>query len=543
MSISALNHLLSWTTVYAANQLNMYQLSPFQSHVLPLLVRPLVNYSEKIINKEKMPHFIVGVGGEGCGKCHAINTPLLMANGTLKLVQQVRLGDLLMGDDGSPRQVLSLAKGKDVLVKLQTLMLGKGAATKGPSYDLNLDHILCCQTRWYGQRLHPQSITLHRFHFLSCSWTSRSFTSLEAAYQYMDVMEPEFVVQVSVKHYLALPPYLQRQLMGYRKSIDTFFPGSTSSSSSSSPLLHHRPSQDMEEGLDPYVVGFYLASVSSASSSFSSPSFTSPPTPFVTSSSCLCTSLNGRFLSKVCTYLKVHGGWRRRRRRRRPRHISTFFSFENVKKTKLNKRKMKRKDEAVPSTLLVPTSFLTLLKKCGVVHHLLIPQFLKCHHRSIRLQVLAGLLDAQGQYLPRHHGFCLTLFHSRLVLDVLYLARSLGWVAYLLKKNIKKSNLTSVLKTKLGGRGGDRRGRRFPVDPKNMEMRTQKKGSWKDGKSMDVNVDLTLKLDEKESTMKFTGSHYFKAWDSSTCFSSSSDKHKRKKKDKKSKKEKRKKKK
>ncbi|KAI9221745.1 hypothetical protein BC828DRAFT_397252 [Blastocladiella britannica] len=65
---NAPNHLLSWTTVYAANSFGIYRLTPLQSHLLPLFVRPLVQYSERIINKEKMPHLILAVGEGGSGK-------------------------------------------------------------------------------------------------------------------------------------------------------------------------------------------------------------------------------------------------------------------------------------------------------------------------------------------------------------------------------------------------------------------------------------------------------------------------------------------
>ena len=41
--------------------------------------------------------------GLGSGKCHAKNTPIMMSDGTIKLVQNIEVGDLLMGDDSKPR--------------------------------------------------------------------------------------------------------------------------------------------------------------------------------------------------------------------------------------------------------------------------------------------------------------------------------------------------------------------------------------------------------------------------------------------------------
>ena len=37
--------------------------------------------------------------GLGTGKCHAVDTPILMFDGSIKLVQDIQVGDYLMGDD------------------------------------------------------------------------------------------------------------------------------------------------------------------------------------------------------------------------------------------------------------------------------------------------------------------------------------------------------------------------------------------------------------------------------------------------------------
>ena len=50
----------------------------------------------------------------GSGKCHGINTPILMADESVKLVQDIIPGDRLMGDDGTPRNVLNINKGNEL---------------------------------------------------------------------------------------------------------------------------------------------------------------------------------------------------------------------------------------------------------------------------------------------------------------------------------------------------------------------------------------------------------------------------------------------
>ena len=71
----------------------------------------------------------------GTGKCHAKDTGLLMYDGTIKRVQDVQVGDLLMGDDSKPRRVLSLASGTDMMYDV--------IPSDGHTYTVNSEHILC----------------------------------------------------------------------------------------------------------------------------------------------------------------------------------------------------------------------------------------------------------------------------------------------------------------------------------------------------------------------------------------------------------------
>lgn len=73
----------------------------------------------------------------GVGKCLGINTPILMYDGSIKAVQDVVVGDLLMGDDDTPRTVLSLARGREDLYKVYQSGL-EGSL----DYVVNKSHIL-----------------------------------------------------------------------------------------------------------------------------------------------------------------------------------------------------------------------------------------------------------------------------------------------------------------------------------------------------------------------------------------------------------------
>jgi replicative DNA helicase len=70
----------------------------------------------------------------GMGKCLALGTKIVMFDGTLRNVEDVRVGDLLMGDDSTPRRVLSLARGRENMYWVRQ--------NKGDDYRVNESHIL-----------------------------------------------------------------------------------------------------------------------------------------------------------------------------------------------------------------------------------------------------------------------------------------------------------------------------------------------------------------------------------------------------------------
>jgi len=75
----------------------------------------------------------------GRGKCLGKNTPILMYDGTIKMVQNIEVGDIIMGDDSTPRNVLSLARGREKMYKIRDISSPKIDI----SYTVNASHILC----------------------------------------------------------------------------------------------------------------------------------------------------------------------------------------------------------------------------------------------------------------------------------------------------------------------------------------------------------------------------------------------------------------
>lgn len=68
------------------------------------------------------------------GKCEAVGTPVRMYDGTIKKVEDVAVGDLLMGIDSKPRRVVATRRGHDSLMY-------RIDQSRGDSYTVNSRHI------------------------------------------------------------------------------------------------------------------------------------------------------------------------------------------------------------------------------------------------------------------------------------------------------------------------------------------------------------------------------------------------------------------
>lgn len=73
------------------------------------------------------------VGEAPCG-CHVAGQEILMSDGSARLVEDVQVGDLLMGPGGEPRAVLELIRGQQETVEIKP--------RKGRPWRVNLDHVL-----------------------------------------------------------------------------------------------------------------------------------------------------------------------------------------------------------------------------------------------------------------------------------------------------------------------------------------------------------------------------------------------------------------
>lgn len=168
----------------------------------------------------------------GLGKCHKIDTEILMFSGKIKLVQDIVVGDLLMGDDSTPRKVLSLARGRDIMYDI--------IPTKGEKYTVNQEHILCLRVS-SNPNISKSNINK--------SWQVRWFENFSfkcqrfkindklGAIKFMKTIKQQEIVEIAVKDYVKLPKSIKHILKGYKIAID----------------FDEKPLN-----FDPYIIGLWL---------------------------------------------------------------------------------------------------------------------------------------------------------------------------------------------------------------------------------------------------------------------------------------------
>jgi hypothetical protein len=150
----------------------------------------------------------------GTGKCHERDTPILMYNGSIKMVQDIIIGDQIMGDDSTPRKVLSLGTGRDTMYKIKP--------TKGDSFTVNSEHILCLNISKQGVK-YIKSINKYNAVYIDSTtlkYKSKYFDTKQEGIDYLSKLNLEQVIDIPLNKYLSLPKYIQRELRLYRTGVD-----------------------------------------------------------------------------------------------------------------------------------------------------------------------------------------------------------------------------------------------------------------------------------------------------------------------------------
>lgn len=340
-------------------------------------------------------------GRNGHGKCFGVNTPILMYNGEIKNVQDIKVGDLVMGDDSRPRKVLELCRGKEMLYEI--------IPSKGSSYVCNESHVLSLKC---ASKKNP-TVAGH---------------------------DKSGITNITVKEYIEKPNNFKRLSQQYRKGVSF---------------------KNRDVKIDPYFLGIWLGdgtksetSVTNADSEVVEAIYNeaknrklkvivygkknklnkaktyriiSEPSSF---------SFEKKIVFDICQGRKITSEITKECSKAICRNISKSVVYHYKRKAK---EKIKNEPNFKFSETINHNTLLDDLKYYNLINNKHIPLDYLANSRETRLQVLAGLIDTDGS-LVSGAGYDISQKNNQVAEGIVYLARSLGLAAYSSKCKKKDQN-------------------------------------------------------------------------------------------------------
>lgn len=283
--------------------------------------------------------------------CHEKDYLITMSDGSLKAVQNIKVGDFVMGLNSIPRKVIELHRGNEKGYEITT--------TKGESFRVNENHILHLRNTTTPDKYYP-------------------------AY-----------VNISVKDYLLWAKSRKHLYKLIKRGYEPFFNSDYKNS----------------QGEIPYMVGIWLGDGSANTSQITNPDIeiVDYMKEFCAENNLNYRKLSGKYLHSITSKTEI------------PRRKKAFNIFRNT------------------------------LAKYNLYGNKHIPEIYFLSERNVRLNLLAGIIDADGYYDQVKNIYELGLSNERLFDDCIRLIHSLGFGC---SKRLKiDCNGKTVFRTTISGEG------------------------------------------------------------------------------------------
>lgn len=300
---------------------------------------------------------------DGQGKCLGKGTKVVMYDGTLKVVEDVIVGDLLMGPDSTPRKVTSLGRGRDQMYWIHQ----KG----GISYRVNSAHILALYERkdiWQDGR------------------------KVGARKEYVEIAVNDAIKKWS-------PIHMSRYVQGFKRPIDW---------------------QERPVPIPPYMLGVWLGDGSANQIQFQ-----------VTSADMEVVEAIHEYADEVSFAANGKDYQATVRKQDMVGNAASTYSIGfGVKGARSAEYKRH--------------SPVNQLRALGIHVEKHIPLLYKANSRRVRLELLAGLIDADGWYQEDGKCFQIGMINERLMNDIKFIADSLGYRTHMIESIAKSQNGTET---------------------------------------------------------------------------------------------------
>jgi replicative DNA helicase len=269
------------------------------------------------------------------GKCHGLGTKILMYDGSIKKIENIIVGDKVMGQDSKPRNVLSICGGKDNMYKIKPYY--------GSDFVVNSQHILSVKrTGMSGDKI----------------WTNKKGE----------------ITNISVENYLKSSNGFKHRSKLYRKPIEF---------------------KEKKLLIDPYFLGVWLGDGDAKSVRITNPD------------------------NEVELDLKKYA-----KKLKMKLHVNNNGLCKTLSITRKNK-KLTRSEDSLQGTL----------NKLNLLKNKHIPNIYKINSRKNRLELLAGLIDSDGN-ASGNYAYEYSTIDEYIANDVEFVALSLG---FRVTKKIRKS--------------------------------------------------------------------------------------------------------
>ena len=355
------------------------------------------------------------------GKCNSWDTKIPLWNGEIKLAKDIDIGDIVIGDDGNPRTVLTLYKGYGKMYEI--------SQDRGESYKVNDEHILTlCMPEhkriyWVpsnytwrtiywdkkekkiirkesqasikvkckecGVMINTKSVKRHytRKHknveYIPYELENKDKHDIEVIKartileEFLSNVDDNNIIDINIQDYLNIPKGHQRKLKGIRGQCVNW--------------------EYKEVTLDPYVLGLWLGD--GMKSGYANPS-------------------DGIEDFHLIEYL------------------SNWGNDNDAKFTESTHRRFTYSISSIQNYKKKGYAPLRgFLSQYNLINNKHIPKEYLINSKEIRLKVLAGIIDTDGHVFENGRiEICQSTKHKALVDDIVYLSRSLGFYTHVSDK-------------------------------------------------------------------------------------------------------------
>jgi hypothetical protein len=322
--------------------------------------------------------------------CHAKDTEIMLSDGSLKMVQDIQVGDILMGDDSTPRNVLQLFQGNAKMYRISPV--------KGKSFIVNEDHVLSLKFTNLTNHVKRSDSQSERWR---ANWyelseniskcpirKSKTFKSEKEAIEFKLYNLPEKAIKQGDILDITIKDLLQWNKWWYLKGNLNLY----------RPEIVHFEERSLE--IDPYMFGCWIGDGHS-----NGPAITTMD-------------------PEIVKYFEDNMP---------PEHI--FKVRPGSAKSNGKARTYGISFTGKKRRYICDNYFTNALRKYKVIDNKHIPDIYKLNSRDNRLKLLAGILDTDGTYQAKMFQYCINQKSEGIINDIEYLVRSLGFACY--KKQIQ----------------------------------------------------------------------------------------------------------